>query len=366
MAEAQELIYLNVSSIAPGSDTPTQPEALYSEFRSQAILDGKASDYRLSVIRFQVTGQELPLWIPSIKTGQPDPKLTNYQLALTMVYSAGPVVSPTFQSVQSVYWSPQFQDEPVPEAPIVRQDMSTRYYWCLDFWHALAQFNVAIAAAQTAVATQFVAWWLASGQVGPAPAVPAAPTLSYEPATDRFTLHTDAGGAQGWSIAMNGPMRALFDHFPCVVSHSASPFKGPAYTTRLAAGNSATQQMCSSTDIWTPVLALAFITSALPIASEDMAPPYVLANNAALSSNRDFQNVLTDISIALEHGARSYMAAITYSPYVYRWTSLTSDQAIQSLSFQLMWRSRLDGLLRPVRLAPSGSMSMKALLQRKW
>ena len=59
------------------------PQLRFEETRNTPFLDGDASEYFCSVVRFSTqTGDALPVITPSIETGQPDPNMTAYQITL--------------------------------------------------------------------------------------------------------------------------------------------------------------------------------------------------------------------------------------------------------------------------------------------
>lgn len=78
-------IYLNMSAAAGvyTSSVTTQPIAQTSDQRNMVIVTDLQL-YKLAVIRCSISSRSLPIFIPSIKTGQPDPWLTNYNLTLNL------------------------------------------------------------------------------------------------------------------------------------------------------------------------------------------------------------------------------------------------------------------------------------------
>jgi hypothetical protein len=88
-------VYLNINSVAGASTTflSTDPLAQYAENRNSAVIT-EPSQYKLAVVRVDLTGnRNLPLFIPSIATGQPNPWLTNY--AITAKFETPAMVAPT-------------------------------------------------------------------------------------------------------------------------------------------------------------------------------------------------------------------------------------------------------------------------------
>ena len=83
---APQTVYVNVSSIAPNAVEPSSQLVQYSETRSVPIVP-RASDYRAAIVRFQCTNVDVPMFIPRIKIGQPDPTLTVYRIGISVGYN---------------------------------------------------------------------------------------------------------------------------------------------------------------------------------------------------------------------------------------------------------------------------------------
>ena len=83
-ANNPEHVYINMSGAAGAfkTDLSSHPVATFTEPRNQLIVQDTQL-YKLAVVRCDVTGaRTLPLFIPSIQTGQMDPFLTNYQISV--------------------------------------------------------------------------------------------------------------------------------------------------------------------------------------------------------------------------------------------------------------------------------------------
>ena len=83
-------VYVNLaaSALASSYSLSIDPEASYSSDRSQPIV-GNLANYKLSVVRACVQGQRnLPLYIPTVELGQPDPYKTTLKLTINATWSS--------------------------------------------------------------------------------------------------------------------------------------------------------------------------------------------------------------------------------------------------------------------------------------
>lgn len=88
-------VYVNfsASALASSYSLTTDPLATYSSDRSQPIV-GNLANYKISVVRACVQGQRnLPLYIPTVETGQPDPYKTTLKLSINATW---PTTQPVY------------------------------------------------------------------------------------------------------------------------------------------------------------------------------------------------------------------------------------------------------------------------------
>lgn len=135
MADGPQTLYLNVASIAGNDVQPGTQLVTYSETRSYPVVP-RASDYRASIVRFQCTGLDLPLFIPRIQVGQSDPNLTVYRLGITAAYN-GVVCNAS----AAVSYYPDDMTAPVPPPPLTQQWVVSSYYYVHTYSHFLRVLN---------------------------------------------------------------------------------------------------------------------------------------------------------------------------------------------------------------------------------
>lgn len=148
-----DFVYYNAEVINGAvADIPIgDTSATYNDTRDSAIISD-ASKYRLSILNVSANGlgRSLPLFIPSIQTGQANVNLTNYAMSFSLqgVFLSGGGLTKVPVSatppVRYVVFSPENTQEVVPASPLTRQDISTKYYWMSTFQSALSMFNTTI------------------------------------------------------------------------------------------------------------------------------------------------------------------------------------------------------------------------------
>jgi hypothetical protein len=175
-ASEPDYIYYNADIINNKTDDITfaglatpDPQIRFNETRDTALIRD-SSKYHFSIVRFTMNGpnRDLPLFIPNIQTGQSNPNLTTYSVALSYqqswntnlgVISFALTPLPTF-----IQYAPETQNTvlaPIPRPPTTEQDLSSRYYWVYTYQHWLDLVNYTISQAHQTLYTQFQAAWAA-------------------------------------------------------------------------------------------------------------------------------------------------------------------------------------------------------------
>ena len=93
----------------------TRPYLRFEEIRNTPFLDGDSAEYFCSIVRFTIqTGNTLPVFIPSIVTGQNNPNLTIYKVTLTYGLAS---------MTRNVIYTPEDNTAPVPAPPLIQQEI---------------------------------------------------------------------------------------------------------------------------------------------------------------------------------------------------------------------------------------------------
>lgn len=169
-----DYVYYNADIINNRTDdatfalTPTpDPPIRFNETRDAPLIKN-ANDYHFSIIRFTMNGanRDLPLFIPNIQTGQANVNLTTYNCAMsyqaTWTTNLGPTVFNVSPAATPLIYQPETINTvlaPLPSAPLVKQDLSTRYYWVYTYEHMVDLVNQTFLTAHQNLYTAFAAAW---------------------------------------------------------------------------------------------------------------------------------------------------------------------------------------------------------------
>lgn len=214
-----DIINNNTDDVAKGQPPGNDPQIRFNETRDTYIIKD-ASKYEFSIIRFQMNGAglDLPLFIPSIVVGQSNPDLTEYSLALsfsqTYQFSNNTTYTFNIQPTETpIIFASETRNQtlaPTPNAPLTKQDLSSRYYWVYTYQHWVDLINNQIynpanpTDPTTAMYKLFLAFqtaWTANAPPGDAfpyanigafiSAVFAPPTLVYSETSRLFSWNAD-------------------------------------------------------------------------------------------------------------------------------------------------------------------------------
>lgn len=390
------------------------PAVRFQETRSVPILRD-ASKYNFSIVRFTMNGcgKDLPIFIPVIRTGADNPtndiNLTIYSVSLMATFNwiiGGNPFTFSCQTTQPLIWVSETQNleqAPLPDPSTCQtgQDISTRYYWNYTYTHWLQITNTALEACVADIQAQFTANWLAvAGWNQPAPAPTlgtVAPTLTYNPQSNLFTLYADRygfGGNDATSPAntqerfrlffnantygMYANFNNIYYNFPNGLTNeiliypilyqniltSASP---PAPTAK--SYWIMNQDYESTSSLWSPIESIVFTSTMLPLCFENTGDP-VRFGQSLIGQQGNIQSaftpIITDIALVNE-SADDYRGYIQYFPSAeYRLASFQRSKApINNIDIQVFWKNRLDGQLQPVQMFNGSSVSVKFMFRRR-
>ena len=369
---------ITISNLDSGTTIP--PILYFNESRSQPFID-KPEDYYLSIIRFSIdTGTALPVFIPEIQRNQTDINLTVYSVSLQYT---DPFLGPF--SVQTyIEWSPQNLVSPLPPPPSTNlngiQYNGQGYYDCFQYQYFLNLVNQAFQTCFTDL----------NALIDLTPLTTHAPIFTFDIQNQIFILNCDVNGYSSTlprpiGIYMNAGLYQLFGTLPMTINSitgndSAGNPKGLIYQiqTDTFGGSSITtfppdstdqyqaiqvQQETSSIPIWSPVVAIVFCSTTLPVSANQVSAPLIYDNGRTLqqSNNSNISPIITDIVA----DNALYTPFLVYNPLAeYRLISLIGNTPLNNLDIQVYWRNRF-GELNPLRLPSGGSCTLKILFTRK-
>lgn len=131
-----------------------------------------------------------------------------------------------------------------------------------------------------------------------------------------------------------------------------------------------TQDYNSTSSLWSPISAIVFTSTLIPVFPENTGQPivYGAGNDFANQNNSTsaFQPIITDIALPLNR-ADDYRGFIEYVPTAeYRLSAFTSSkQELRNIDVQVFWKARLDNNLYPVRMFNQSSVSIKMMFRKK-
>ena len=350
----------------------------FNQTRNLPFIDNP-SEYKLSVIRFNLDSQSLPVFAPTIQYNQTDRDKTIY--GVTLSYTNPLVPHQLYNIMAYVTWIPQDKVAAVPPIPSKTtngfQDDSTGYYFAYNYSYWIQLCN-------TALQTAFTALQAAVALDGLVLPTTHAPVLTWN--VDKMTaiLNTDVLGynssaANHVSVYFNLAMYQLFNSMPAyLMSHTDTIGRNYLIDTN-SFGNSTvtsfpfylptynaiqTFQEQSSVSLWSPINAIVFTSNTLPINTTNVCNPVLFVNGSALNgngNNGDVQQVITDF----QNVDNLFKNNIVYVPTAqYRFVDLLGNTPLYNIDINVFWRNKVGSLI-PFRLVASASASIKILFQRK-
>jgi len=134
----------------------------------------------------------------------------------------------------------------------------------------------------------------------------------------------------------------------------------------------AEQDFFSTSDLWSPIASIVFLSTLLPVRAEQTGPPVILGSGnlgfSEATAQSAFQPIITDLALDLsDRGAEAYKHSFYYVPSAeYRLSDFTgSRQDIRNIDIQVYWKCRLDSQLYPLSMFNTSSVSVKLMFRHK-
>ena len=355
----------------------TEPVAInFQENRNIPLLNN-SGDYEMSIVRFQVDSQLLPILIPEIESNQSDINKTIYSVSMSYLPDGqtNPIEVQTY-----ITWQPQNKNTIIPPPPSSNsnglQSDTGSYYYCYNFqWFVSLIYKACLDCFQE----------LQQKTTGLENCI--APVISWNPDNNTAVIsapsdYFNSEDTNAIQLYFNSPLFALFSSFP-VQNFGASASLGKNHRIQIAnftgtntiylpsiPDENEQQYLCiqvyqeySTIANWTPANSIVFTSMSLPVYPEQLCSPLVFneGRQIILGNNSNFANVITD----LQTNDLCYKPNLIYNPSAqYRWISLLGDKAISNVDVQVYWKSRF-GKLNPLYLMSGSSCSLKILFQKK-
>jgi hypothetical protein len=402
------------------------PVANFEEKRTTTVIND-ASKYYFSIVRFSLNGPNilLPMFVPSIKpydinfscgTKGDARDVTNYFLTIKVekVSSEGEITETFLNALRTDYgditinnviFEPQNitsnlkKNTPFPtDGPY----LDNEYYYVNNYDHVCKMLNDCMKTQiDTLVAEDFNALFPDKQY----------PQFVYDKDTKLFKIYLDSriwgpnsagedisGNKTKLYLYMNSNLYGLFNSFPAhylggdLSSKNTKSESNIAYELQLIKENLEyeankiilpltdtintynpfvfKQNYISSDTLWSPVSALVFQTTLIPVLPEDTASP-VQYNNDNVSgqvvSSSNFSPIITDIVITNTTADSGYSGFVNYSPAgEYRLSCLSnSPQPVSAIDVSVNWRDRLTNKLHPLKMFNGSNISLKIMFRRR-
>lgn len=354
-------IYYNVllSNTPTGQNYQSIP-AEYSETRTIPVVD-KPSDYYLSVVRFSVPMNNVPIFIFQKENGSTQTSPTKGSYSFCLTDAAGN------NSQQNVEFYPTQLYAPVPNAPSQNPPLylqsESPYYYVYDISHMLDMMNVALMQAEANL---------------PPVVGRDAPFFTYDAATKLISLnaqqaHYDTFAIGTVKIYGNIPLLRFTAEIPVVnITELAVPLQKQFYFQVYNTGNNSNAgilkmtQETPSLSLWNDVTAVVFTTSRIPI-NQESVPVVSNPQDFMVQSQQGVPNsrpVLTDFEILTQDDAnlRTTLQYVPTGPY--RLVDLQSDTPLRGIDMQVWWQDR-SNQLHKITIGAGQHLTMKLLFVKK-
>ena len=339
-------------------------------------------NYFFSIIRFQLNTPSLPLWIPSIQTGQNDVNQTIYTFSCSFVY-----LGIRYVRSATVVYLPEEDNADIPATPFAIQDVSTKYYYVLTYTQIIVLLNKALDLAFSSLRVLLIGLGYAASNWRE-------PFFFYDEVTGLFKLYAgnetyigDPMTTEILHIYMNQPMFSLlpsflgstkenryglnnpdlYFKFKIYQQHNlnlASVYNPPYTTSDAIFMTQNTPSLC----MFNPITSIVFTSSLLPICpsfTSKSKPFNEITGLNNIGNNNNVSPIITDFIVSNNGASDTYRNNITYVPTSeYRLTDLFGGSPISSLDITVYFKDRFNNLY-PFLIDSGSTANIKMLFRRK-
>lgn len=377
-AQSLDQEYLDLYAINANNINTLPVPISFTQTRNLPFIDCP-EDYNLSVIRFQVDSQILPVFAAAIKYNSSLLNDTIYSVSLSWTNPLN--LAQTFNAQQYVQWISQDKASPIPNAPSTTsngfQDNSSGYYYAYNYSYVIQLCNNALSTCFTTLNGLVVA----AGLVLP---TTHAPVLTWNVDKNIAVLNSDILGynqsvANKITIYFNQSMYQLFNSIPAYLMSYTSPIGQDYRVDTNSFGASTvtafpfylptynaiqTFQEQTSVSIWSPISSIVFTTNTLPINATQVCNPCIFINSIPSGNNgtnAGIANVISDF----QSSDNIYKNNILYIPSgQYRYVDLIGKKPLYTIDIQVAWIDKFGNSI-PFRLVSGSCASVKILFERK-
>jgi hypothetical protein len=365
----EQYLYYNMTlSNVDGENVENINQLMFQDRRDQPIIN-KISDYKMSIVRFELSTWCLPVLYFQTRTGSNDADEGCY--SLTLEYQNGGAL--TTGNPERVFFIPQDKSKIKPPPPNTYPygvETFNEYYYVYNFNNFIDMVNDTLELAFTKL----------QALVGLPLATAKKPVLVWNDDLTA-TLYTeldyyDITKPQHIKIYFNRPLYSLFNSFPSYKFSPTSdgkhyqiltnPRDGINCVTMTEYGPSVlikTDQEFATNESWSPIDSIVFTTT-MPVVSSLESNPTIYQNGVQLKLGKTYNNSQTIIS-DFQTSDFNYRSTIYYTPTAeFRWISfLNNDIPLTEITVYGYIKDRF-GIIRPYYLPSNSHASIKILFQR--
>jgi len=301
--------------------------------QSQPVLRD-TTDYKMSVVRFSLNTESLPVFIPQFS----DVQTNTTVYSCTMEYNGN--VYQRFMEFVPQNTNPFEADE--------RYQVHSYQYVIYLFNNMLNECLVGLNNIENSSVT-------------------IAPTFKFDVNSQLCSLEFDSdyygfNESGKINIYFNTQLYALFSTLPAsmVYGNSGMDFQ---INNVISADSNVMIQEYKTIELWNPVSSIIFTTNMLPVYDSVTAPIQVYENGELTNNNTSyhFLNILTDFI----GNDLIFTPYVEYIPSIYRFIDLKPNSTIRNIDMQVYWMDKSNGKLKPLYLVPGGRCSVKLYLQKQ-
>lgn len=319
------------------NNTTEEVPATYLESRYQALLDCPCM-YKMAVLRIETEGINIPMWIGGEKN-----------LEVTMFFEPDNIT--TTRTVDIPVGIPIFNTSVVVD--YINQALTLAYNDMVAAYDAIYGPGA----------------WVANPNVAQSPF-----GLIYDPTTELFSyyspLENERSLPNAIDLILNTEMYLLFsgNYFDPVYSTLPGNLNEHLMIFDAGYGNSNIVTIdgveyvrnlatFSTDDLWHDVKQIVLVSDTLG------CRPVQIGTNAQVGTPAN-QNIILDFDVVLNNSVLQGPASrVGLTPFNYRWTDLTGNQPLVTISFTLYARKRNQTLI-PLTLLPGRSFSVLVLFAK--
>lgn len=321
-------------SIANVEQKSVQTRTISSFYQSSTkVILSDTTNYKISILRFVLNTQSLPVFIPQLQAGSKN----------TTVYS-----------VTMEYNGKQYQQYMEFEPQVLNS--SDEYYHCLTYQYVLYLVNKCF----QSCLTQLNALTQLPTQV--------APQINIEIGSNICTLFADStyygyNDNNKINIYMNSHMYGLFTSFPNIVVNKPNYGMDFQINNLMSSDPNNLTQEYSTVGLWSPISSIVFTTNFIPILSTTTPPLQLYKNGVSnASASFNFMNIITDfIASDLNFTTNGFLI---YESQNNRYISLKNNQELRNMDINVYWINKLTSEMNNIYLAPNSFSSIKILFTK--